>query len=432
MDHTGWLKKSPPLNNPDDATGFKKWKNRWFALSGSLLMYFTDEEQNELKGTIDLSQCQKVYADISTSRRRNMFSIKCKDREYFLASANDAERIRWVLALTHALERATNGSGIVMHTARPTSICASHGEERAAAVEEVARQKAARASTVPGASSPPNHCGFLLKSPPLGGAGVDNCSMKRWRRRWFALRGVLLSYSGDHLEGDRKGDLNLLDCIGLNPDVAHEKQPFMFSLIFPHREYFLAAESEEGRNSWIKAIASSVGAEIPSPDAAADQAKDDGGNDQGRARAAQSFSYNGPTLFQVEYEGTPATLVIKPPRLNLLRKAKRPKQGGGYVIVDSMTNTWPLAQLHHAGFTQTPDGVFSFTGGTLDEIPGKVYTFRLAAGDDLKKALDTVQEATQRARRWSGSAPLSVAYTKQGLEGESAKVLNQKMHTTGP
>lgn len=35
-----------------------------------------------------------------------------------------------------------------------------------------------------------------------------------------------------------------------------------FSLIFPHREYFLAAESEEGRQSWIKAIASSVGAEV--------------------------------------------------------------------------------------------------------------------------------------------------------------------------
>lgn len=65
------------------------------------------------------------------------------------------------------------------------------------------------------------------------------------------------------------------------------------------------------------------------------------------------------------------------------------------------------------------------------QVPGKVYTFRLAPGDDLKKALDTVHEATQKARRWSGSAPLSVAYTKQGLEGESAMELNQKKMTAG-
>lgn len=49
------------------------------------------------------------------------------------------------------------------------------------------------------------------------GAGIDNCSMKRYKRRWFALRGVLLSYSGDHLEEDRKGCVALVTFILQHP-----------------------------------------------------------------------------------------------------------------------------------------------------------------------------------------------------------------------
>ena len=51
--------------------------------------------------------------------------------------------------------------------------------------------------------------------------------------------------------------------------------------------------------------------------------------------------------------------------------------------MDSITNTWPLAQLWSNGCDEaaSQDGKaveFSFTGGQLDETPGRVYMFRLA------------------------------------------------------
>jgi len=67
--------------------------------------------------------------------------------------------------------------------------------------------------------------------------------------------------------------------------------------------------------------------------------------------------------------------------------------------MDSITNTWPLAQLWLSGCNEAPsqDGTktieFSFTGGQLDETPGKVYTFKLT-----KKGADHTNGARARVR----------------------------------
>eukprot|EP00041_Stephanoeca_diplocostata_P008173 m.118346 g.118346 ORF g.118346 m.118346 type:complete len:308 (-) comp17205_c0_seq1:463-1386(-) len=96
--------------------------------------------------------------------------------------------------------------------------------------------------------------GWLVKSPPL--PRVDATSRKKWRRRWFLLSSSqkkMFYYADDTLK-DLKGDIDLQSCRRVLVGLSHPKYKSVFSCVCPHREFYLAAESETDMITWAKAI----------------------------------------------------------------------------------------------------------------------------------------------------------------------------------
>ena len=104
----GWLIKSPP-------TSIKKWRRRWFSLNKERvkLQYYKDETKVELKGEIDLRQCQRCNFFLHHPRYEWTFSLVTANREYFLAAASEEELSVWV----QAVQRAWSGGA---RAAQPT------------------------------------------------------------------------------------------------------------------------------------------------------------------------------------------------------------------------------------------------------------------------------------------------------------------------
>ncbi|XP_018018780.1 PH domain-containing protein DDB_G0275795 isoform X1 [Hyalella azteca] len=86
--------------------------------------------------------------------------------------------------------------------------------------------------------------GVLLKQ------GENN---RTFLKRWFVLKGNLLFYF------EKRGDKEPIGVIiieGCTIELAeHEEQVFCFRIVFPAREYVLAADSQESLEKWMKSLA---------------------------------------------------------------------------------------------------------------------------------------------------------------------------------
>lgn len=214
----------------------------------------------------------------------------------------------------------------------------------------------------------PDFCGFLVKAPTIH--KVDEVTHKRWQRRWFVLKGRFLYYFTGADRSDMKGAIDITTCMGLAPHIPSSKRRCVFSLQCDDREYFMQAEDDNVREGWIGALvdaAQAAGGTVPDAEAAEVEEPEE-----------EPAPYTGQRTFAVQFEGNPGLLEVKPPRLNLVQKVVRQTRQGPHVV-QATTNTWPLAQLWHSGYKE--DGnIFSFEGGQLDEVPGKIYRFQLRPG----------------------------------------------------
>lgn len=225
----------------------------------------------------------------------------------------------------------------------------------------------------------PDFCGFLVKSPSIN--KVDDVTHKRWQRRWFVLKGCFLYYFTGADRSDMKGAIDIKTCVQLAPHVLSTKRGCIFSLKCDDREYFMQAETDEVRQGWIGALVEAA------------QASAGVVAEEGAAAASvpppepepepEPEAYTGKRAFPIQFENKPGLLEIRPPRLNLIQKVQQQTRQG-MQIVQSTTNTWPLAQLWFSGYTEEA-GVFSFAGGQLDEVPGKVYRFILQPGECVQR-----------------------------------------------
>ncbi|KAF2361300.1 Pleckstrin domain [Trinorchestia longiramus] len=88
--------------------------------------------------------------------------------------------------------------------------------------------------------------GYLLKQ------GENN---RTFLKRWFVLKGNLLFYF------EKKGDKEPIGVIiveGCTIELAeHEEQICCFRIVFPAREYVLAADNQENLEKWMKSLARS-------------------------------------------------------------------------------------------------------------------------------------------------------------------------------
>ncbi|CAB4064323.1 DOS [Lepeophtheirus salmonis] len=109
------------------------------------------------------------------------------------------------------------------------------------------------------------HQGWLIKSPPL--ERQTNAFFKaRWRRRWFVLvsgrdpGSYLLNYYTDNSRRRLKGTIFLEECEQVDSGLSLEnKYEFTFNIKTPKRVYYLASDSFEDMNTWVKYVCNACG-----------------------------------------------------------------------------------------------------------------------------------------------------------------------------
>ncbi|KAK6187964.1 hypothetical protein SNE40_005879 [Patella caerulea] len=107
---SGWLKKQGGM--------IKSWSNRWFVLNGSVLFYFTRQEETKAQGSYfldgqkiivhppNVDMPDKFIFEISASKCYNRTDVE----SVLLCAASDEERKYWVKALTWALYGGKGGA----------------------------------------------------------------------------------------------------------------------------------------------------------------------------------------------------------------------------------------------------------------------------------------------------------------------------------
>jgi hypothetical protein len=85
-----------------------------------------------------------------------------------------------------------------------------------------------------------NKRGFLVKE---GG------SWKSWKKRYFVLKDGQLHYSQKPSKGSL-GTIDLRTAKRIEP-VEYKKKDFCFSMETPTRTWYMCAESEAERTSWV-------------------------------------------------------------------------------------------------------------------------------------------------------------------------------------
>eukprot|EP00298_Acanthocystis_sp_HF-20_P019008 c22204_g1_i1.p1 GENE.c22204_g1_i1~~c22204_g1_i1.p1 ORF type:complete len:124 (+),score=39.72 c22204_g1_i1:23-373(+) len=87
----------------------KKWRRRWFVLSGSTLKYYRYREDSEPKGVIELDNCVSVR-ECADANKPNTIQIDMSEKEgkegrvyYLCCEGNDLNE--WLGAIARAVVR---------------------------------------------------------------------------------------------------------------------------------------------------------------------------------------------------------------------------------------------------------------------------------------------------------------------------------------
>jgi len=86
--------------------------------------------------------------------------------------------------------------------------------------------------------------GFLVKE---GG------NFKSWKKRWCCLKNGSLIYSKSQNSGEL-GIIDLRNVTVVKSSDARPKKKYVFEMVTPVRTYFLCAETQNERDSWIKEL----------------------------------------------------------------------------------------------------------------------------------------------------------------------------------
>jgi len=97
------------------------------------LYYYTDETKRELKGEINLQQCERVITKLVHPKHKFVFSCSCPDREWYLAASTEEDMNEWaeVIISLFPERSASNAAEIVVArggakaNSRPASIASA-------------------------------------------------------------------------------------------------------------------------------------------------------------------------------------------------------------------------------------------------------------------------------------------------------------------
>lgn len=220
----GWLWKK----NPKDV-----WQKRFFILHGRFLYYFESADESFAKGKIDVSEvscrvpespddpAHRFSFELSTSKKAN--------KVYILAADKMEDMFNWI----HAVRRAS-----LFYSKLNKSI---DDESKEIPVETNVCYK------------------DMTKVLKVGELTKQGGHWKTWNRRWCVLTDGTLYYfknkpnNADNPEGGIR--LEFCDVVDAEEKV---KKKHAFSIISPHRVFYLHADSTPDMHEWMGAIRAEI------------------------------------------------------------------------------------------------------------------------------------------------------------------------------
>eukprot|EP00009_Paramoeba_aestuarina_P010875 CAMPEP_0201526068 /NCGR_PEP_ID=MMETSP0161_2-20130828/30524_1 /ASSEMBLY_ACC=CAM_ASM_000251 /TAXON_ID=180227 /ORGANISM="Neoparamoeba aestuarina, Strain SoJaBio B1-5/56/2" /LENGTH=793 /DNA_ID=CAMNT_0047926287 /DNA_START=101 /DNA_END=2482 /DNA_ORIENTATION=- len=188
----------------------KLWKHRWFSTQDNRLLYFHSETSTDPVGFIPLTQIESIGESSNHANNRAVFEIKTTQRVYHLLAECEEDKETWIAGLTNSM-----------------TYWKSNSNQWTQQYKE----------------------GFLIKR-----GGIRH----NWLKRWFMLRDEFLYYYeakyGSHY---LRGKIPLYGVTVEEIDrkkAAHQDYLYYFSVATSGRVFQLAAETEEERKGWMRAI----------------------------------------------------------------------------------------------------------------------------------------------------------------------------------
>lgn len=282
----GWLTK---MGGGTSTLGRKSWKRRWMTLKGGQLTYHPSEDDNaEVLGTVDVQHCERIIhnaEDDIPGKKEHALAIQTAKRTYVMYAETAEECQEWCDVLNSVKGKsdaeiqnmmmdarvdARNAQGTIevddILSAGPANKTDADGHPifvvlcsdrvfKFVAADAVDMEDWARCLTPrkvgQGSSDAHNEeiteRGWMLKT-----GGSNNFK----RRRWFVLRGDVISYYKTKSDDFTVGSIPLNSLCSVIPpdDAAASRNEWTFTLHSRRKSFELTCKTQADCNRWINAI----------------------------------------------------------------------------------------------------------------------------------------------------------------------------------
>jgi len=97
-----------------------------------------------------------------------------------------------------------------------------------------------------------------MSSEKSGWLTKEGGSIKTWKRRWFTLKNYVLSYYKSQGDPEPKGKIEVSGSTVVRASNNKNKKPNCFEVTTPTRIFYICADTEEERDSWVQALNESI------------------------------------------------------------------------------------------------------------------------------------------------------------------------------
>ena len=283
--HAGFLTK---MGGGTSTLGRKNWKRRWMALKGGKLHYYPSQAEKDELGVVDVQNCVDILSEDIPIKKDHAFAIETPKRTYFMYADTEEEREEWLEILgtvkgktdeelaqmmDNASVNPRNAQGtidvddilsvgpahsdvdghpsfVVMTAERVYRFVARDPGEMQAWIKFLSPKKREPMAALDGGDTTAVvERGWMLKAGGKGNAFK--------RRRWFILRGDVISYYKTPADDLPVATIPLNSlCSVLPPDEtdAARSGEWTFVVHSRHKTFYLTCKTQADANRWVNAI----------------------------------------------------------------------------------------------------------------------------------------------------------------------------------
>lgn len=284
----GWLTK---MGGGSSTLGRKNWKRRWMTVKKGMLQYLPSEEEDaELLGEIDIRNCEKIMLgdeeDIGI-KKENSFAIVTPKRTYFMYGDSPDEAIAWVELLNRVKSATDEELDTMMASARVDP----RNSQGTLSMEDIISVGPMKQDQVDGhpifivetseqlykfvASDLEDLTEWIrLLTPKKSGAAEAGTDLsvqdteRGWmskesgknqirRRRWFVLRGDVITYYKNPTDDFSVGSIPLNSLCSVIPpdeDASRRSNDWTFTIHARRKSFQLTCKRQEDCTRWLNAI----------------------------------------------------------------------------------------------------------------------------------------------------------------------------------